>query len=201
MSETRTIQVFTFEQLSDEAPRREGFTAGATSPKERARYTVGAWIQEYRNEGLNDLFSLDLAEYGFPVDSIEWSLGYSQGDGVAFYGTVDVEVYCRHEGILRRMRPLLAADVDVAIRRNDYGHHYSHWNTMSVDVEYAGTETPRRDALVEELAVRLGEDAKNVSRELERMGYAELDVTDEMIAEECEDNETRFLVDGKVAPS
>jgi hypothetical protein len=101
----------------------------------------------------------------------------------------------------RRTRPLLNADASVTIERNSFGHHYSHWNTMSVTIDYHGTETNRRDTLRDELQERIAEDVKQVSRELERQGYAALDVTDEMVEEHCEANEFQFTATGSLAPA
>ncbi len=37
---------------------------------------------------LTEDFKMQLAERGFPDVEVFWSLGYCQGDGVAFYGSV-----------------------------------------------------------------------------------------------------------------
>lgn len=197
--ETRTIQIFKFEELSEESPRAY---IGSMSPKDRARDKISQWLHEDANETLNDLFSERLDEYGFPTDTIEWSLGYSQGDGMAFYGSVDVNAFLRKIKQVKRFRTLLSENVDVSadISRNSFGSHYSHWNTMNVDVDYSGVETPKRDALLKELCDVMTEKVQDISRELEQAGYAALEVSDEIIAEHCEANEYRFLVTGEFAP-
>lgn len=90
----------------------------------------------------------------YPV--FEYSLSYCQGDGVAFYGPIDVWTFlnyfattadkddyiteARQEkareylrrleeyGMTKDAHPLRAES-----SRNSYGHHYSHWNTMEYD--------------------------------------------------------------------
>lgn len=178
------------------------------SPKERARMTISGWLSEDANDGLNDLFSRELDEWGFPTDKIEWSLGYSQGDGVAFYGDVDVQAYFRKRTEMdmpvSEFGALLAedADVSVTIERNSYGYHYSHYNTMDVFVHVDGEWNQPEDEL--SLAQRfedvIAADVRAVSKQLERMGYAELEVSEESIIEHCDANEYRFLVDGSFAP-
>lgn len=42
-------------------------------------------------EFLTEDFKTQLAEYGFEGTEVFWSLGYCQGDGMAFYGRVDAE--------------------------------------------------------------------------------------------------------------
>lgn len=197
MPETREIIVYAFGELAETVTR--GFV-GAMSPKDRARETVGAWIAEWRNVDLKDLFTDELAQWGFPTDSVEWSLGCSQGDGVAFYGTVDLATYARKLAKLTAWRPFLAADPYAALMRNSFGHHYSHARTMDVDVSYDGTATAKRDALAAEVLDALTGDVIAVSRKLESLGYSELDITAEDVAEHCDANGYRFHEDGRIAP-
>ncbi len=70
---TTTTTIYTFDELEDSA-------------KERAREIVGTWNTEWENDCLPDMFAEYLEEQGFPTDKIGYSLGHSQGDGVAFYG-------------------------------------------------------------------------------------------------------------------
>ena len=42
-------------------------------------------------EFLTEDFKSQLAEFGFEETEVYWSLGYCQGDGVAFYGRVHAE--------------------------------------------------------------------------------------------------------------
>lgn len=196
VSEKREITVYEFAELSEDAPHG---VIGATSPRERARYTVDSWLQESANEGLQDLFATELADWGFPTDTVEWSLGYVQGDGVAFYGFVDLAVYARKTRNARRWRAFLAAEPAAEISRNSFGHHYSHSRTMSVAVFYDGAQTARRDTLAGRVDECLAEDVYRVSRYLEHEGYAALEFSDMDIQETCDANEYRFNADGSLA--
>ena len=43
------------------------------------------------SELLNKHFAAELAALGYPTEDVRYSLGYCQGDGVAFYGRVSGE--------------------------------------------------------------------------------------------------------------
>ena len=40
---------------------------------------------------ITNAFKETLKEYGLPTETVEWSLGWCQGDGVAFYGDIDIK--------------------------------------------------------------------------------------------------------------
>lgn len=103
---------------------------------------------------------------GYPDDlTIEYSLGYCQGDGVAFYGDLSVDdvkalmnrLFSTEPGqvdAVSRVKNLMAqkdienmlsvlreyGSCDLSITRNSHGHHYSHWNCMNIDdnVDFTG---------------------------------------------------------------
>ena len=114
-------------------------------------------------------FQNELVKCGYPDDlTIEYSLGYCQGDGVAFYGCLGIDnaqvlmkrLLSTTKGqvdAVSRVKNLIAQkDIDnmflvlreyaelqfceLDINRNSYGHHYSHWNTMRIDsnVDFTG---------------------------------------------------------------
>src|SRR5687768_16706456 len=84
MPEERTIveTLYTFDELDDRG-------------KDKAREIVGGWNAEWEAECMTYQFEEFLAERGLPIEKIEWSLSSCQGDGVAFYGSIDVEKYLR----------------------------------------------------------------------------------------------------------
>jgi hypothetical protein len=91
-------------------------------------------------EFLTEDFKTQLAEFGFEETEVYWSLGYCQGDGVAFYGRVYPESLKEKD---RKAKRLIAA------------------------LEAAG------DALY--LEEYLNERVKEISRELEKSGYAAIE--------------------------
>lgn len=192
---TTTDTLYTYEELSDDA-------------KEKARETIGQQNLEWLDSGdLAYMFEQIIEEWGFPSDDIQFSLGYSQGDGVAFYGSIDVDTYLRKAKRVTHYK-LLKTGVEYwfTLKRNSWGTHYSHHNTM--DLVYDATPwdwdkdlDPKRQALLEELYEELLEKKDDLSHECEWAGYKHMEwlCSDEYIAEQCEANEYEFLEDGSFA--
>jgi hypothetical protein len=146
-----TVQRLAFSELNEGA-------------RERAILQLQDTLHEYLDEReITDYLrgQIENALGGYPDEDIEiaYSLSYCQGDGVAIYGMIrrsDAPDLTWPEG----------AD-HVMLTRNSWGHHYSHYNSFSVDVcdeegeivdDFDGTgilETQLRD----------------LCRELERAGY------------------------------
>ena len=180
----------------------------------------------YENEVLQEFFEEQLEERGFPNEYVEYSLSYSQGDGVAFYGRIDVDAEMLQRLDLpddERMfleRAVGAGwTVDFDIERNHWGRHYAHWNTMAL--EYCGDDiqSMSHDVFAEEIEVgeemaqceewmlnaidelerKLTERVVYTSRELEAKGYEHFDYcdSDEYIAESIEANDYVYNEEGK----
>lgn len=107
---------------------------------------------------INDHFKHRLIGLGYPENlEIRFSLGYCQGDGMAFYGEIDNESVGRlmkrllnpsREGInsVTRVKNLMDYKhidemlrfteefnvISLEIGKNDFASHYSHFNTMSL---------------------------------------------------------------------
>lgn len=98
---------------------------------------------------------------GYPDDDIEiaYSLSYCQGDGVAIYGMI------RRADAPDLTWPEGAAYVTMT--RNSYGHHYSHYNSFSVDVYDEEGEIVDDSDGTRILETQL----RDLCRELEREGY------------------------------
>lgn len=146
-----TVQRLSFSELNEGA-------------RERAISSCQDRLHEYLDEReISDYLrgQIEAALGGCPDDDIEiaYSLSYCQGDGVAIYGMI------RRADAPDLTWPESAAYVTMT--RNSYGHHYSHYNSFSIDIcdeegeivdDFDGTgilETQLRD----------------LCRELERAGY------------------------------
>ena len=170
-----------------------------------------------------------LTRLGYPTDPLEWSLGHCQGDGVAFYGTLCLESFL--EAQIRRQTnpfpkeiPVYADSPDfkrtmeralcnyhkvvedhglrVKIVRNSYGYHYSHENTMKLDVEdcfYMEEPHPKLMAMWDRLFEWIGEDIRKVSKALADIGYDTLDWLsgEEYVADTLRANGYLFTEDGR----
>ena len=181
--------VYRYDELSE---------AAKAKAVERVRSDLSEYL-EYDN--LTEWMGEYLSERGLPSEDIRFSLSYCQGDGVAFYGEVDVPTLLRKYRVLSRYRSILD-HVIVSLSPNSYGHHYSHWNTMQIDVEWACDREPTslQELLLGELEDRILSIAQAESGELERRGYAEIDylTSAEVAVETIECNEWEFTEDGGI---
>lgn len=159
-------------------------------------------------EFLTEDFKTQLAEYGFEETEVYWSLGYCQGDGVAFYGRVFAERLKEKDQTAKRLIDALhTAGDDIYIEITGANGHYHHWNSMTVEIEFE-SETDDEDlparlkiarpALRERLEEYLGERVKGISRELEKSGYAEIEYAHDetAIREELLEREHLYEKDG-----
>lgn len=177
------VEVFKFEELKPK-------------PKEKAK--------EKYNFDYSDLITENFMYYlesrGYGDCKLEWSLGYCQGDGVAFYGKVDVSTWWKKRGRTlfskEEKKKLYAeyardSDICIGIKRNSFGNHYSHYNTMYVDVEWDS-------ALAQMVETAILDDIRDISKELARMGYKDIEyyTSDECFQETAEANDYEFFADG-----
>ena len=110
-------------------------------------------------EFITEIFKEQLIDRGYDLSDIRWSLGCCQGDGMAFYGQVDLDILAKKDShvmhLLRKAARLVKIryrtypvspdceaaqstdcwDFTVSIASNHYGDHYNHFNTMSVSCE------------------------------------------------------------------
>lgn len=157
---------------------------------------------------LTEDFKEQLAEQGFDGVEIYWSLGYCQGDGVAFYGRVWAQDLKAKD---RRARSLIErlerAGDEISIEITGANGHYHHWNSMTVEVEFDSEidedELPARlkiarPAWREELEEYLSERVKEISRELEKSGYAEIEYksSEETVRRDLSEREHLYEKDG-----
>ena len=127
--------------------------------------------------------------------SIEWSLSYCQGDGVAIYGTLNSD----------DATGLNWGDATTAIlTRNYWGNHYTHGNCIDIVLiryDDEGNEMNVADT------VEFTDQIKDICRKLERHGYAEIEnftsetTVIEMLNDLHGDTARRFNDDGTFAPS
>ena len=133
---------------------------------------------------LTEDFKMQLAERGYPDVKVFWSLGYCQGDGVAFYGSVYPEDLKERDPQVEKFIKALEKAGDVlSIWITGENKHYHHWNSMTLEIEFESDDDENlpsrlriaRPVLREQLEEYLGEKIKEISRELEKSGYAEIE--------------------------
>jgi hypothetical protein len=137
MPKKREAKTYSFDELSPEA-------------KEKALedYRSDAWDQT-DVDWLTEDFEQVLEEKGLPNDKVYWSLGHVQGDGVGFYGPLDVEDYLKKNGLMRRFSklvPFVSAKIT--------GEHGRYHGPGSMDMEielHGGPEDLVPDKLRDEM--------------------------------------------------
>jgi hypothetical protein len=167
--------------------------------KERAIEKTRDWIREDDIQ-LQDTFDGILSEAGFPNMTIYWSLGYCQGDGVAFKGSIDMDELMKHEPYIVEQ---LARAVLLGVNPDDWEwsgkieQHgsYCHWNSMDVELEW---QPENVDFIGRAIRTHIAERCKELSREMEKIGYSEIEyqTSDEHCIECIEANDYRFDRDG-----
>lgn len=201
MPREHKITVYKFEELSEKAKKRA---------IDDYRNKGWSWDQ-HDNDQLDEIFKQDLEEWGLDDPEVYWSLGYSQGDGVAFSGNLDVKKWIS-KNAPKKFRPLIG-QIEVHIL-HDARLRYHHWNSMGVEISTELERSSRMDPkewfpggggkaiarLIDEFEAFVEEAVKEFSRGLEKAGYQEIEYkeSEEYISDIFEGNDYEFTEDGKI---
>lgn len=134
---------------------------------------------------ITDYFREELSNLSYPTNDIRYSLSYSQGDGMAFYGSIDESDAISLAKRLLKGHERAAAvraiekGVEVSIVPNGHALHYAHFNTMNVVVDIADEDelTAYELASIGAFESALDEDVISTSKLLESEGYELIDGT------------------------
>ena len=195
------FKVYYFEELSEGAKKK------AIEDYRRR----GTW-EQWDSEDLSGYFKERLMEYGFYNDvEVEFSLGYCQGDGVAFYGEIDFSMWLKNhqdhftKKELKRLEWLnYEFGIELSTTRNFLSYHYSHYNTMDINVEcdYRTDyrHTGQYDEVLQKLEELLKAEVVELSCDFERIGYEEIEYkdSDRYIIDYIIANEYEFMEDGSM---
>ena len=194
---TVTKTVFTLDELSDTA-RQKALETMCTyrhewiEPDQITEYLNGELLTMLTGECVGEISSKELTKRtGLKM---EYSLSYSQGDGVAIYGTIyatDAPKLGWHN-----------AD-NAYLSRNGYGTYYSHYNTFDVVVcgedengNYTTLDGDTGDAITDQF--------RDICRELSRLGYQQIEAltNEQAIRDHLFWNDARrFTENGDFAPT
>lgn len=175
-------------------------------------------IENERNSGrrfdetdalfLTEDFQQQLNEKGFEAVKVFWSLGYCQGDGVAFYGRVYADdLKSKDLNAKKLIERLETAGDDISIEITGANGWYHHRNSMTVEIDFENEtddeDLPARLKIArpvwrEDFEGFLAERVKEISDELEKSGYAEIDYRyeDETIRQNLSEREDLYEKDG-----
>lgn len=140
---------------------------------------------------------------GLPVDDIRWSLSYCQGDGMAFYGDIDLDKFLEFYKLRSAWRILFDSGgnerFNFRLRTNNF--HYNHYNTMYPTLDCGvpvGEITEHQESKAREFREDLLSYAKELSHELEAKGYEILEGFESVsyVEDAINGNEWKFTEDG-----
>ena len=175
-------------------------------------------IENERNSGrtfdtddasfLTEDFQYQLTEKGFEAVKVYWSLGYCQGDGVAFYGRVftdDLKAKDTNAGKLIERLEKSGDEISIEITGSNGWYH--HRNSMTVEIEFENEtdddDLPARLKIArsvwrEDFESYLAERVKAISDELEKSGYDEIEYhyEEETIKQDLMEKEDLYEKDG-----
>lgn len=187
-----------FDELSDEA---KGFAV-------ENEKNSGRRFDETDALFLTEDFQQQLNEKGFEAVKVFWSLGYCQGDGVAFYGRVYTDdLKSKDLNAKKLIERLETAGDDISIEITGANGWYHHRNSMTVEINFENEtddeDLPARLKIAlpvwrEDFEGYLTERVKEISDELEKSGYAEIDYRyeDETIRQDLSEREDLYEKDG-----
>ena len=185
--------------------------AGRTfsSLRGEARQRALKWGRERAREWIDaDMLTEELQGYaaekhGLKADKCAFSLGYCQGDGVAFYGAFNLSTLAeKHPELDAALVAFTLAYPDGYLQAWIEGgdSRYCHCNSMDAKIEAADCDTNQDAADVTAAWMQdyVDELLKDISRDVAKVGYAEIEYqeSDEAIIETFEANEYRFTQEG-----
>lgn len=188
---TIRTKVYQFSELSEQAKK-------VAIERERKDYWEYGeplyFFDEYCNE--------QAALFGFTDCKFQWSLSYSQGDGLSFScGSFDLKKFLsEHSPKLKQsVIDTLSCYLTTEIKGNTGHYCYAHKNDVSISLDVYRREYPNIDKLVAELELSLQSIYLQLCKELEREGYSwiEAEDKDESIIDRIESNEWEYTQDGK----
>ncbi|AXQ67686.1 hypothetical protein KIOSHI_265 [Bacillus phage Kioshi] len=180
--------------------------------KAESKENAVKWFQETLNEEftieseqITENMKTTLENKGYEGLDVFWSLNHCQGDGVAFYGRLTtVELVSIAERLLsdkdyKRLK-LVGTLADFEIEIYDTNNRYNHYNSMKVYLDDVQSleDFPKIWELLQKLERAVSDDIREISKELEKQGYAEIDYyySKEYAESEIRANEYEFDVDG-----
>ena len=194
---TVTKTVFTLDELSG-AARQNALEKMCTYMHEWidgdqiAEYLNGELLMMLTGECVGEISSKELSKRTGLI--MEYSLSYSQGDGVAIYGTLFAQDAPKLEW----------HNADHAhLERTSLSNFYSHYNTFVVSV-YGEDENGNYTTLDGDTGETITEQFRDISRKLARLGYQALEnlTGEEAIYDHLECyGERRFTEDGYIMHS
>lgn len=194
---TIKIKVYEFKELSNEAQ------AHAIEQYRTRKYEDDSVLYFFK-ESCEE----QIKEAGFSEPELQYSLSYSQGDGLSFSAkayTKIKDLFMLELGAGKERTAQLLTDNTTQILKGNEGRYcYAHKNQIDLYLENWTSSincrnTDRIDAVITKVCERLENLYIDLCSKLKEQGYEELEYaySDECIKEDIEANELEFTEDGK----
>lgn len=196
MPRKESVEVFKFDELSKKAK--------TTAIND---YRNDLWEDDLLSEGITEVVRDILMTYlpWAPSDDIRWRLSHSQGDGVAFYGPVDIKMFAEKNPSFRIfMDESKILEIKINIEKSGLLHLYDNENTMIPElVELNLHYTADKEEINKKIAKALEEiisQTQDMSLSLKKEAYKLIDFysSEENIADILRENDYEFTEDGKI---
>jgi hypothetical protein len=173
--------------------------------QEKARDWYNSLWDSNDSDMITEMFQTRLNDAGLSQLESRWSLSYCQGDGVAFYGDVDLKELAEKDSTVKEIMSQWKESEDAEIQVTVEGKHssYHHWNSMRVNAEvntYGSIDDAPYQAVGDKLRTYLTEMLKQLSRQCEKDGYEEIEYRQSMeqFLETAEANDWEFTETGRI---
>lgn len=169
-TEYRRVRGYTWDELSEAARKR--------AVQHVAKVLSTNW-DPANDDTISDMFNEELRQAGLSSLEPYWSLGHSQGDGVAFCGYFSARDFKGDHQLVRKAKALAYRGLLVGIRvRNENRYYNRRSMTITAEVDFdnrGSTLSPLEQQAVDDLEAGFKEAIKELSGKLETMGYAEIE--------------------------
>lgn len=191
---TVEITLYKFDELSDEAQQN----------------AIQKWREDQYQNGDNLFWFMDsckdyLKDTGFINPKIQYSLSYSQGDGLSFSAdgyTRLKETFIKHLGEHHsNIADYLCDNVTLQIKGNTGHYCYASKSDIDLYLEvYSSNNTPLVDDLIEVVMKDITDEYLTACRVLETNGYEQIEYeqSDEYIQETINANDYDFTIEGDI---
>lgn len=189
----KTINIFNFNELNDSA-------------KQTAINNYRNNYYDYNMESFNEYAKELIQEKGFKDKIVmNYSLSYSQGDGLSFsannYNKIkDIFIEILGENKTKTIDTIMD-NCNFIVKGNTGRYCFASFNDVEYELSfYANVKNPKRIyEIIEKVQNKISEIYVTLCNELEQIGYADIEYqnSDEYISEILEINEYEFLESGQ----
>src|SRR5882762_5182308 len=191
---TIEIQLFKFAELSSEAQQN------AIQKERECMYETGEVLYNFYEYCVEKL-----TECGFVNPKIEYSLSYSQGDGLSFWAdsyTILNDIILRTVGVHHpKITAFLSNNLAIKIKGNKGRYCFASESDIEMELSfYPNNVCPQVISLLDKILENIQSVYMATCKALENDGYAEIEYlqSDKAIIETLEANDYDFTANGKI---